>query len=109
MWYFIVSIPDLCTLITVSETKFNAIHPDSAFEVYGYQKPCRKDKETNSMDGILSCFQDGTTCSRRPDLENKNIECNWLEIKPVKSKPFLLGNILQNIKFHFSMELISFK
>ena len=37
--------------------------------------------------------KDGISCSRRTDLEHEHLECIWLEIKPNKSKSFLLGNI----------------
>ena len=43
--------------------------------------------------GLLVYVKDGICCSRRTDLENESLKCIWLEIKPVKSKPFLLGNI----------------
>ena len=80
-------------VLGLSETKLNSVHPDSAFEVNGFQKPFRKDREINSGGGILVYVKDGVCCSRRTDLEQENLECLWLEIKPVKSKSFLLGNI----------------
>ena len=33
---------------------------------------------------------------RRADLEESNIECLWLEITPLKCKPFLLGTVYRN-------------
>ncbi|MEW8546816.1 MAG: reverse transcriptase family protein [Candidatus Thiodiazotropha sp.] len=80
-------------VLGLSETKLNAIHPSSAFEVNGYQKPFRRDRETNSGGGLLVYVKDGISCSRRTDLEHDQLECIWLEIKPNKSKSFLLGNI----------------
>ena len=38
-------------------------------------------------------LKEGISCKRRLDLEQENFECIWLEIKPIKSKPFLIGNI----------------
>ena len=35
----------------------------------------------------------GISCKRRPDLENDNLECIWLEVKPTKSKSFLVGEV----------------
>ena len=32
-------------------------------------------------------------CKRRPDLESDQLECIWLEVKPIKSKPFLVDHI----------------
>ena len=76
-----------------SETKLNATHPDSIFEINGFQKPFRKDRETNSGGGLLVYVKEGICCTRRTDLEHESLECLWLEIKPVKSKSFLVGNI----------------
>ena len=80
-------------VLGLSETKLNAMHPESAFHVNGFQKPFRRDREINSGGGLLVYVKDGTCANRRTDLECENLECIWLEIKPVKSKPFLLGNI----------------
>ena len=40
-------------VLGLSETKLNDIHPDSAFQVNGFQKPFRRDREANSGGGIL--------------------------------------------------------
>ena len=80
-------------VLGLSETKLNSLHPDSAFQVNGFQKPFRKDREINSGGGLLVYVKDGTSANRRADLELKDLECIWLEIKPKKSKPFLVGNI----------------
>ena len=77
----------------LSETKLHAVHPDSAFMIDGYQKPFRKDRGVNMGGGLLVYVREGVCCNRRSDLEKENLECVWLEIKPVKSKPFLVGNI----------------
>ena len=37
--------------------------------------------------------KDMVCCSRRLDLEHDRLECIWVEIKPIRSKPFLVGNI----------------
>ena len=49
-------------------------------------------------------IKDGTSASRRADLELKDLECIRLEIKPKKSKPFLLGNIYRppNLKIEWN-------
>ena len=47
----------------------------------------------NTGGGLLVYVREGVCCCRRSDLEHKNIECIWVEIKPAKSRPFLIGNI----------------
>ena len=80
-------------VLGLSETKLNAIHPDSSYEINGFQKPCRRDRELNSGGGLIVYVKEGIQTCRRTDLENENLECIWLEIKPKKSKAFLVGNI----------------
>ena len=80
-------------VLGLSETKLNDIHPDSVFEINGFQKPFRKDRLTNSGGGVLVYVKEGISCTRRTDLEQVSLECVWLEIKPVNSKSFLLGNM----------------
>ena len=80
-------------VLGLSETKLNAIHPDTVFEINGFQKPFRKDRLANSGGGVLVYVKEGISCTRRSDLEQESLECVWLEIKPVNSKSFLLGNI----------------
>ena len=77
----------------MSETKLNDFHPDSFFEINGYQKPLRRDRGENAGGGLIIYVKNGVSCKRRPDLENGRLECIWLEVKPVKSKPFLVGHI----------------
>ena len=77
----------------ISETKLNEIHPDAPFEISGYQNPFRRDRLENAGGGLLVYVKEGVCCSRRSDLEHKDIECIWVEIKPAKSRPFLIGNI----------------
>ena len=72
-------------VLGLSETKLNTNHPDSAFEINGYQKPFRRDREFNSGGGLLVYVRDGVCCNRRTDLEHWNLECIWVEIKPVRS------------------------
>ena len=77
----------------LSETKLQNFHPDAMYEIEGYQKPFRRDRKENQGGGILIYVENGVACKRRPDLENEQLECIWLEVKPKKSKPFLVGHI----------------
>ena len=49
------------------ETKLNDIHPDSAFQLNGFQKPFR------SGVGILAYVKNGINCGIRSDVEQKNL------------------------------------
>ena len=80
-------------ILGLSETKLNDFHPGPFFEINGYQKPLRRDRGENAGGGLMIYVKNGVCCKRRPDLENGRLECIWLEVKPVKSKPFLVGHI----------------
>ena len=84
---------NLIHVLGLSETKLNGNHPESVFEINGYQTPYRRDRKTNSGGGLLVYIKNGVSASRRSDLEHENLECIWTEVKPVKSKSFLVGNI----------------
>ena len=77
----------------LSETKLQSFHPDNIYEIDGYQKPFRRDRKEKQGGGILLYAENGVSCQRRSDLEHENLECIWLEVKPNKSKPFLVGHI----------------
>ena len=80
-------------ILGISETKLKDIHVDSFFEVAGYQKPFRRDRIQNGGGGLLVYVKNEVSCKRRPDLENEQLECIWLEVKPKKSKSFLVGQV----------------
>ena len=84
---------NLIHVLGLSETKLNGNHPESVLEINGYQTPYRRDRKTNSGGGLLVYIKNGVSASRRSDLEHENLECIWTEVKPVKSKSFLVGNI----------------
>ena len=90
---FLESDKNLIHVMGLSETKLNDMHPESILKVNGFQTPFRRDRKVNSGGGLLVYIKDGLCASRRTDLEHENIECIWTEIKPVKSKSFLIGNI----------------
>ena len=80
-------------ILGLSETKLKEIHSDSFFEVNGYQKPFRRDRRQNGGGRLLVYVKNEVSCKRRSDLENEQLECIWLEVKPKKSKPFLVGHV----------------
>ena len=77
----------------LSESKLSYFHLDSGFLINGFQIPFRRDRQENAEGGVLVYVKDGVCCKRSADLEQANLECIWLEIKPSKSKPFLIANI----------------
>ena len=77
----------------LSETKLQSFHSDNIYEIDGYQKPFRRDRKGKQGGGILLYAENGVSCQPRSDLEHINLECIWLEVKPNKSKPFLVGHI----------------
>ena len=70
----------------LSESKLSSFCSDSGFLINGFQIPFRRDRQENAGGG-------GVCYKRMTDLEQVNQECIWLEIRPSKSKPFLIGNI----------------
>ncbi|MCU7800728.1 MAG: hypothetical protein KZQ70_11410 [gamma proteobacterium symbiont of Lucinoma myriamae] len=80
-------------MIGLSETKLTGNHADAAFEINGYQKPFRKDRNTNGGGGLLAYVKNGISCIRKTDLEIDLLECIWIEIKPTNSKPFLVAHV----------------
>ena len=81
---------NLIHILGISETKLNEIHPIRPFEISAYQKPFRRDRTENAGGGLLVYVKEGVCCSRRLDLEHDRLECIWLEIKPINSRPFLV-------------------
>lgn len=85
---------NLVHIMGISETKLHDVHPDSAFDIDGYQTPIfRRDRKDNGGGGLIVFVKNGLSCNRRRDLESDNIECIWVEVKPKNSKSFLVGNV----------------
>ena len=84
---------NLIHILGISETKLNQMHPDTPFEVNGYQKPFRRDRTENAGGGLMVYVKEGVSCKRRSDLEHQMLECIWVEIKPVNSRSYLVGHI----------------
>ncbi|MEW8548505.1 MAG: endonuclease/exonuclease/phosphatase family protein, partial [Candidatus Thiodiazotropha sp.] len=84
---------NLIHIFGVSETKLNNIHPDLPFHINGFQKPFRRDRKENAGGGILVYVKDGVCCKQRSDLEHVGLECIWLEVQPVHSKSFFVGQL----------------
>ena len=81
-------------ILGISETKLNQVHPDTSFDINGYQKPFRRDRTENAGGGLLVYVKEGVCCNRRSDLEHQMLECIWVEIKPTNScRSYLVGHI----------------
>ena len=62
--------------------------PEALYFIPGYSfvnKPRKSGKEG----GVAAYISDKLTYNRRLDLENDELECFWLEIKPMKSSSYL--------------------
>ena len=44
---------NLIHILSISETKLNLVHPDTPFDIDGYQKPFRRDRTENARGGLL--------------------------------------------------------
>ena len=81
-------------ILCISETKFNEFaHKTEAFIIDNYQISFRRDRKFNLGGGLIVFVKQGINCIRRNDLEYKDLELMWLEIKPNKCKPFIVGYI----------------
>lgn len=79
-------------MLGLSETKLSDHHAESVFEINGYQKPFRKDRNSNGG-GLIVYVKNGISCVRRHDLELDTLECIWVEITPTNSKSFLVAHV----------------
>ncbi|MES9905404.1 MAG: reverse transcriptase family protein [Sedimenticola sp.] len=78
-------------MLGVSESNLKAHHPASSFSIPGYQKQFRRDRE-GAGGGLLVYVRDDVSCTRKIDLESKEIDCIWTEIYPKNNKSFLVGH-----------------
>ena len=72
----------------LSETKLKSYKPTNAFLIDGFQKPYRKDNDSNGGGGLLVYVRNGINTKRRRDLENQDISCLWIEVTPENGKAF---------------------
>ena len=87
-------------ILGLSESKLNSSHMNNFFKINNYQT-FRKDRLISTDrpqhgGGLIVYVKDGIKCERRTDLECERIECVWLEIFPINSKSFLVGNIYRH-------------
>ena len=78
-------------IITVSETWLKRSDNTDNFSLPGYQLPFRKDRSSGfgGYGGVLAWVSNHIACKHRQDLESKELEALWLEIR-LKNKKFLL-------------------
>ena len=66
-------------IVSLSETWFNNRTTDGSIYLSGYQQPFRKDRSDRNGGGVAIYCANNIPSQRRPDLENTNIECIWME------------------------------
>ena len=67
-------------VITLTETWLSEYVSTDEIMFQNYQVPFRKDRITNSYDGVKVYVKDNIPCKRRLDLEIDGVECIWLEL-----------------------------
>ena len=99
-------IADVCLLLNrkpkihilgLSETWVNSKHSDEILSIPNYQI-IRQDSTQSGHTGLAVYIHDSMYpfIRRRPDLEIKDIECIWIEIKCSMSSPLLLGYLYRH-------------
>ena len=79
-------------ILTLSETHLegNGTDVNEMLKIPGYifvSKP----RPTGKGGGVTAYISENLICDQRHDLENDNLECLWFEVKPAKTKGFLLA------------------
>ena len=77
----------------LSETKLKGYKITNAFLIDGFQKPYRKDSDSNGGAGLLVYVRNGINAKRRRDLETQDIACLRIEVTPENGKSFLVENL----------------
>ena len=67
-------------------------NPEALYSIPGYSF-VNKPRKSGKGGGVAAYISDKLTYNRRLDLENDELECIWLEMKPIKSSSYLIGII----------------
>ena len=76
------------TFFTLSETHLTD-EPGDIFKIEGYDF-ISKSRSSGKGGGVSAYISNRVNYLGRYDLESEEIECMWIEIKPQKSKSFLI-------------------
>ena len=83
-------------VVTLSETHLQCEKsdedPEALYFIPGYSF-VNKPRKSGKGGGVAAYISDWLTFNRRFDLENDEIECIWLQMKPRKSSSYLTGVI----------------
>eukprot|EP00794_Sanderia_malayensis_P005001 gene5001-5658_t len=89
------SFPNM-DILSLSETHFQQgrvdENPEALYAIPGFSF-VNKPRKSGKGGGVAAYISDKITYNQRFDLEKEEIECIWLEIKPLKSSPYLTGII----------------
>ena len=66
--------------------------PEALYSIPGYLF-VNKPRKSGKGGGVAAYISDKLTYNRRLNLENDEMECIWLEMKPIKSSSYLIGVI----------------
>jgi hypothetical protein len=92
-----LSTPEPFHIFGFSETRLNTNIPDVSIQTPGFSV-MRRDPVTYGQTG-LAVYVHHTVqqfVRRRPDLETKEVECMWLELKTPRKPPLLIGFVYRN-------------
>ena len=82
-------------IFCLSETHLTD-EPEDIFKIEGYDF-ISKPRSSGKGGGVAAYISNRVNYLRRYDLESEEIECMWIEIKPKKSKSFLICVIYRSL------------
>ena len=89
------SFPNM-DVLTLSETHLQQgksdEDPEALYSIPGYSF-VNKPRKSGKGGGVAAYISEKFTYNRRLNLENDEMECIWLEMKPIKSSSYLIGVI----------------
>ena len=91
-------------IISFTETWLEETFPSSELLFKSFYPPERKDRISNPYGGVLVYVKDSLSYVRRNDLEMKEVECIWIQIKLCNNKNILHGTFYRppNSNLHYT-------
>ena len=92
-----LSEPSIFHIFGITESRLKSYHPDKLLHIPNYSI-LRRDAQRVLETGVAVYIHDSINdlTRRRKDLECKEVECIWLEVKTTKASPLLVGIVYRN-------------